>query len=411
MATVDDEQTAIARRQRIAEMLMAQGAEPLETNQMAGGYVVPISPLAGIAKVAQALSGAYIGKKADERTAALGDRKAAMVKQMIANGGFTSESLADSDLGIETTLPMIAANETAKTAAGIKLADSHYQEGVDQRKAVADKEWRTQEGELNRQGRADNARLIAGLRPPPQPEKWQTMPDASGALQQVNPVTGEVRDIGMQGKAPGQGNLTGRPLPAASANILAEGSQLSTGVLGGLNSLVEDNEKMFGPISGAIHSINPYDEKGQEIDAELRRARQSIGSYLEGGVLRKEDEKKYEKMLPKLNDLPAVAKDKLEGIKALLINKQNEYLQSYGNAGFDVSKYPIPEIPATAKGGKTRIAAQAKPQINIDISPNTSAEDRAALAADIAKEQAKQAPKDEGADDPAYQEYLRSHKK
>jgi hypothetical protein len=59
----------VKRRQKIAEMLMSQGAEPLQTNQMAGGYVVPVSPLQGLAKVAQQLSGAYIGRKASEQDA------------------------------------------------------------------------------------------------------------------------------------------------------------------------------------------------------------------------------------------------------------------------------------------------------------------------------------------------------
>jgi len=104
MDNYQDEQSAIARRQRIAEMLMAQGAEPLETNQVAGGYVVPVSPLAGIAKVAQQLSGAYIGRKADEREAKLEqDRANALVgvdfsapdaPAQLAKSGYTKEAVA-----------------------------------------------------------------------------------------------------------------------------------------------------------------------------------------------------------------------------------------------------------------------------------------------------------------------------
>lgn len=60
------EELAIQRRQRIAEMLMRQGQEPIETNQMAGGYVVPVTPLTAISKVAQQLAGATIGKGADK---------------------------------------------------------------------------------------------------------------------------------------------------------------------------------------------------------------------------------------------------------------------------------------------------------------------------------------------------------
>lgn len=68
--SIEEDQAAINRRQKIAEMLMAQGSQPIE-QQEAGGYVVPISPMAGIAKVAQQLAGAYVGKKADERQSEL----------------------------------------------------------------------------------------------------------------------------------------------------------------------------------------------------------------------------------------------------------------------------------------------------------------------------------------------------
>lgn len=64
------EETKIRRRQKLAEALQAQGMSPLETNRMAGGWAVPISPWEGAAKLAQSLSGAYQAKKA---TDALGD--------------------------------------------------------------------------------------------------------------------------------------------------------------------------------------------------------------------------------------------------------------------------------------------------------------------------------------------------
>ncbi|MGZ5029068.1 MAG: hypothetical protein ACXWAT_00615 [Methylobacter sp.] len=71
MATLAEDQAAIQRRQKMAEMLMAQGAEPMETNQTAGGFIVPVSPLAGVAKIAQQLSGAYMAKQADKQASDL----------------------------------------------------------------------------------------------------------------------------------------------------------------------------------------------------------------------------------------------------------------------------------------------------------------------------------------------------
>ena len=66
MATFEQDQAAIERRRRIAEQLMNQGAQPMETTQTAGGYVVPVNGLGAIGKIAQQLSGAYIAKQADK---------------------------------------------------------------------------------------------------------------------------------------------------------------------------------------------------------------------------------------------------------------------------------------------------------------------------------------------------------
>lgn len=53
------EALAIARRQKIAEMLMQQGQQPLETGRVAGGYVTPISPFEVLGKLANQ----YVGQK------------------------------------------------------------------------------------------------------------------------------------------------------------------------------------------------------------------------------------------------------------------------------------------------------------------------------------------------------------
>ena len=49
----------IERRRRMAELLQKQADAPLDTNRMAGGWVLPVSPLEGLAKVAQAGSASY----------------------------------------------------------------------------------------------------------------------------------------------------------------------------------------------------------------------------------------------------------------------------------------------------------------------------------------------------------------
>tara|TARA_R110000868_G_scaffold176513_3_gene414231 strand:- start:2602 stop:4224 length:1623 start_codon:yes stop_codon:yes gene_type:complete len=69
------EADAIARRRKLAELLAAQASQPLPTNETAGGYVVPVSPYAGLAKMLQAGTAAYGNYKADKDTKALSERQ------------------------------------------------------------------------------------------------------------------------------------------------------------------------------------------------------------------------------------------------------------------------------------------------------------------------------------------------
>ena len=47
-----EEDAALARRQRMAELLQAQGQQPLGQTEMVGGWAIPKSPLEGAAKKA-----------------------------------------------------------------------------------------------------------------------------------------------------------------------------------------------------------------------------------------------------------------------------------------------------------------------------------------------------------------------
>ena len=73
------EANAIARRRKIAEMMMAQSQAPLETNQMAGGYVVPVSWTQGLAKMAQAYLGNKVDTEADKSEQDLANKREQIV--------------------------------------------------------------------------------------------------------------------------------------------------------------------------------------------------------------------------------------------------------------------------------------------------------------------------------------------
>lgn len=133
-----------------------------------------------------------------------------------------------------------------------------------------------------------------------------------------------------------------RPLPPTQATTLSEGFQIPL-VTQNIAALLDPNNKenkisLFGPIVG-LNAMNPYAEEARKVDAGLRRASQVIGKFMEGGVLRKEDEEKYRKMLPNLTDKPDVARYKLEEVNKLLAAKSQQYLADYEAAGFDVSGF------------------------------------------------------------------------
>ncbi len=112
-----------------------------------------------------------------------------------------------------------------------------------------------------------------------------------------------------------------RPLPPTQATTLSEGFQIPL-VTKSLEEFLDENNKnykghLFGPVEG-LKAKNPWDIKHKTIDDDLRRASQVIGRYMEGGVLRKEDEEKYRRMLPQITDTVKVAKDKLSGVYSFL---------------------------------------------------------------------------------------------
>lgn len=61
-----DQAGEIERRRRLAEMLQQESSAPMDTNRMAGGWVVPISPFEGLAKAAKGIAGGYHENRARE---------------------------------------------------------------------------------------------------------------------------------------------------------------------------------------------------------------------------------------------------------------------------------------------------------------------------------------------------------
>lgn len=155
------------------------------------------------------------------------------------------------------------------------------------------------------------------------------------------------------GDVPYAAGQQGRALPAGDASSVADfdtalddvrvlrgviapkdakGNPTQTGVTGNaawlrsrVPDFVTDRTGFGGP------------EKSRQ--ATIDRVKQVIGKTLEGGVLRKEDEYKYTKILPTIADSPTVAAAKLDGLEKALVQRKQRSLDAYADAGFDTSKF------------------------------------------------------------------------
>jgi len=153
-------------------------------------------------------------------------------------------------------------------------------------------------------------------------------------------------------------STAGQRLPADKVLAVSEGQRLPN-MLADLEGTIEQNQGDFGPFAGRLGSLNPYNEKAQTIDAQMRTASQTIGRHMEGGVLRKEDEEKYRKMLPTLSDSPEVARNKLALVNRMLQQKQTEDVKAlkasgYDTAAFDASRGQAPGVPSVLSAGSAK---------------------------------------------------------
>lgn len=151
-------------------------------------------------------------------------------------------------------------------------------------------------------------------------------------------------------------NAEGKILPANTVMSLNEGQAVAR-MLPDVEQAIKANASIMGPVAGRARSANPYDTNAQTVDAQFRAASQSFGRFMEGGVLRKEDEDKYRKMFPQFSDKPDVAKNKLSIVRRLLASKYESDRTVMGKSGYDVTGLGTLEIPPSlfdsppSKGG------------------------------------------------------------
>lgn len=126
----------------------------------------------------------------------------------------------------------------------------------------------------------------------------------------------------------------GKPL---SDSAIKEINQTNTALtsLSELRNLIETNKDLVGPITG-FAKLNPY-SKARQIQSDIDRVRQQVGKALEGGVLRKEDEDKYKKILATITDTPETAIYKIDALISSINSTIADYKALQGSSGKNVS--------------------------------------------------------------------------
>lgn len=129
----------------------------------------------------------------------------------------------------------------------------------------------------------------------------------------------------------------GKMLPAKALTDIAD--------INAAMDITKQMEKAFADKAGffsAIMQFAPASSAKSYNDWRLV-ATQTLGSKLEGGVLREPDFARYYDMLPSPADSIGRAKDKMAALKNLVTTKKKHMLETFGNAGYDVLAFLDPE--------------------------------------------------------------------
>lgn len=185
-----------------------------------------------------------------------------------------------------------------------------------------------------------NGKRIASVAPKP-PEHsmdrtWVMRLGPDGKLAAVRVSESEI----LPGDKPADTREQGRPVTSVDAGRLAEidssilqAKQLKPELKTGTASKI--GASLWNPIT----DLTGIGSESKQQQAKIDLVKQIIGKTLEGGVLRKEDEVKYAKILPTIGDPDAVAQSKIDSLIALLEQRKDIKLSAIEDAGYDVTKF------------------------------------------------------------------------
>lgn len=162
-----------------------------------------------------------------------------------------------------------------------------------------------------------------------------------------------IASLRSNGRSDVANRLGGKQLSEKSVDHISSADH-AMAILDDLAGSFKAAEKYVGPIAG-LQAVNPYSD-ANKLQAEVDRVRQNVGKLLEGGVLRKEDEIKYTKILATLNDTPSTAAAKIAGIKDDIRQKSSAYKGNLRKSGYDMSGFEdAPALKPDSSSGSVRM--------------------------------------------------------
>jgi hypothetical protein len=131
--------------------------------------------------------------------------------------------------------------------------------------------------------------------------------------------------------------IKGGNLNSTASGVIAD-TETGLAALQNLSQNITKNNAN-NPIIGQARALNPWDTTAQSLQADISTTRQIVGKALEGGVLRKEDEVKYKKILPTVGDTDDVAQYKIQALVSLISQRLAEYQRNIkgGSGGIDIN--------------------------------------------------------------------------
>jgi hypothetical protein len=179
------------------------------------------------------------------------------------------------------------------------------------------------------------------------------------------------------GDLPASTREQGRPVTSGDASDLAD-FDTSKDELAAVRAAISPSDSTgivarIGATIPFVTQISGWGSDAKKRQAVIDRVKQVIGKTLEGGVLRKEDEAKYEKILPNIGDAPDVATAKLNGLDSAIDKRKQRRLDALADAGYETSRFK-------ERGGSGDKDSEASAWLKANGAPDTPANRAAWIA-------------------------------